>query len=404
MAIQFGNSAWQYRIARMKEKEATNRQREAVPLQLALGLGKALFSMGSTMGTDAVKYFGMGGKEEQKGRMDLASAQTAQAGAATERFQAETLNIPKDFKLREGQSKREESAALQQAAMGKAQRFNVEAHRRRVESAIGKPLDEMTPEEIARGEDMVVSRFKEYQLHKEGSTLKQFKPGGSSRKSDRPTKQSVNSLLKESKSWHSKALNAEKSGVKSLRIGDKSYTVAEMHQKARGLYDQAVTDAKKVRKFSAPKTFDDHIVTTTTHREGTVETEQGASVQRSLAKDNKTPVSPKMADSSRAAKWISYAVQGITLKRVSENDFNMGGKAKYGDKKPGTYFLYQGQLYTKTEMAEKVKTIPGFTQVRSWNGFFDTSLYRNMTSGEWSSSLENMWDHYENGEYARIEK
>lgn len=337
MGIQFGNSAWQYRIARMKEKEATKRQREAVPLQLALGLGQALFNMGSTAGTDAIKYFGMGGKEEQKGRMDLASAKTAQAGAATERFQAETLNIPKDYKLREGQAKREEAAALQQATMGKAQLFNVEAHRRRVESAIGKPLDEMTPEEMARGEAMVASGFRKYQLTKEGSTLEQFDRKKPKKINLPKTKKGIESDLNLYRQYMARINQAKKSG--------KTYIADPANPSIKIYLEQAEKDAK-VFYDAAKKTADKHGIKIGSERDELVR-KPGDSKQGTSAKTTSTAhlvgrykkeigatLPKRFVGNSSYAEMVGFILQGYSPANYEKGDF---GDAYVG-LTPGIYF------------------------------------------------------------------
>lgn len=106
----------QYRIAEMQEKERTRRQREAIPQQLLMGLGQTILNMGSTLGVDAVKYFGLGGKEREEVALDLGRAQTDVQKSAAEQSREQTSLMRPQFEENVRAQKRAEAmsgAALQ---------------------------------------------------------------------------------------------------------------------------------------------------------------------------------------------------------------------------------------------------------------------------------------------------
>jgi len=103
---QFGGGAWQYRIAKMQEEERKERQAEMIPQQLLLGLGKTLFTLGGTAGVDAIRHFGLGGKEKLESEVGLREAQTGLAQAQTQDVPERTALEGRKVGIMEGQEGR----------------------------------------------------------------------------------------------------------------------------------------------------------------------------------------------------------------------------------------------------------------------------------------------------------
>ena len=336
MAIQFGNSAWQYRIARMKEKEATKRQREAVPLQLALGLGKALFSMWSTMGTDAVKYFGMGGKEEQKGRIDLASSQMAQAGAATERFQTETLHIPKKFKLEEDAAKLKQDEAGRQKEVHKARMVTENRYRNLVEAELGKPIKDATTQEIAEAQRRVDASFKQVTTGPGTLTTVKEKRKGP-KKIGTKTKKGIESDLNLYRQYMARINEAKKSG--------KPYIADPANPSIIIYLEQAEKDAK-VFYDAAKKTADKHGIKIGSERDELVrkpgDSKQGTSAKVTSGahlvgrykKETGATLPQRFVGNSSYAEMVGFILQGYSPANYEKGDF---GDAYVG-LTPGIYF------------------------------------------------------------------
>ena len=336
MGIQFGNSAWQYRIARMKEKEATKRQREAVPLQLALGLGQALFNMGSTAGTDAIKYFGMGGKEEQKGRMDLASAKTAQAGAATKRFQTETLHIPKKFKLEEDAAKLKQDEAGRQKEVHKARMVTENRYRNLVEAELGKPIKDATTQEIAEAQRRVDASFKQVTTGPGTLTTVKEKPKGP-KKIGTKTKKGIESDLNLYRQYMARINEAKKSG--------KPYIADPANPSIIIYLEQAEKDAK-VFYDAAKKTADKHGIKIGSERDELVrkpgDSKQGTSAKVTSGahlvgrykKETGATLPQRFVGNSSYAEMVGFILQGYSPANYEKGDF---GDAYVG-LTPGIYF------------------------------------------------------------------
>ena len=336
MGIQFGNSAWQYRIARMKEKEATKRQREAVPLQLALGLGQALFNMGSTAGTDAIKYFGMGGKEEQKGRMDLASAQTAQAGAATKRFQTETLHIPKKFKLEEDAAKLKQDEAGRQKEVHKARMVTENRYRNLVEAELGKPIKDATTQEIAEAQRRVDASFKQVTTGPGTLTTVKEKRKGP-KKIGTKTKKGIESDLNLYRQYMARINEAKKSG--------KPYIADPANPSIIIYLEQAEKDAK-VFYDAAKKTADKHGIKIGSERDELVrkpgDSKQGTSAKVTSGahlvgrykKETGATLPQRFVGNSSYAEMVGFILQGYSPANYEKGDF---GDAYVG-LTPGIYF------------------------------------------------------------------
>ena len=336
MGIQFGNSAWQYRIARMKEKEATKRQREAVPLQLALGLGQALFNMGSTAGTDAIKYFGMGGKEEQKGRMDLASAKTAQAGAATKRFQTETLHIPKKFKLEEDAAKLKQDEAGRQKEVHKARMVTENRYRNLVEAELGKPIKDATTQEIAEAQRRVDASFKQVTTGPGTLTTVKEKRKGP-KKIGTKTKKGIESDLNLYRQYMARINEAKKSG--------KPYIADPANPSIIIYLEQAEKDAK-VFYDAAKKTADKHGIKIGSERDELVrkpgDSKQGTSAKVTSGahlvgrykKETGATLPQRFVGNSSYAEMVGFILQGYSPANYEKGDF---GDAYVG-LTPGIYF------------------------------------------------------------------
>ena len=336
MGIQFGNSAWQYRIARMKEKEATKRQREAVPLQLALGLGQALFNMGSTAGTDAIKYFGMGGKEEQKGRMDLASAKTAQAGAATKRFQTETLHIPKKFKLEEDAAKLKQDEAGRQKEVHKARMFGENRYRNLVLSELGKSIEDATPQEIAEAQRRVDDYYKQVTTGPGTLTTVKEKRKGP-KKIGTKTKKGIESDLNLYRQYMARINEAKKSG--------KPYIADPANPSIIIYLEQAEKDAK-VFYDAAKKTADKHGIKIGSERDELVrkpgDSKQGTSAKVTSGahlvgrykKETGATLPQRFVGNSSYAEMVGFILQGYSPANYEKGDF---GDAYVG-LTPGIYF------------------------------------------------------------------
>ena len=341
MAIQFGNSAWQYRIARMKEKEATNRQREAVPLQLALGLGKALFNMGSTAGTDAIKYFGMGGKEEQKGRIDLASSQMAQAGAATERFQTETLHIPKKFKLEEDAAKLRKDEGGRQEEVHKARMVTENRYRNLVLSELGKSIEDATPQEMAEAQRRVDDYYKQVTTG-QGTLTTVNREIKKPKKINLPkTKKGIESDLNLYRQYMARINQAKKSG--------KPYIADPANPSIIIYLEQAVTDAK-VFYDAAKKTADKHGIKIGSERDELVR-KPGDSKQSTSAKTTSTAhlvsrykketgatLPQRFVGNSSYAEMVGFILQGYSPANYEKGDFGN----EYVGSDPGIYFKKTG--------------------------------------------------------------